>query len=239
MKIAEFRGVVSSLAWNRTDLNGATRTELVKMDVKTRLQRHISEVEALLPQVAPRFAEDIQDAKNEIARARQAIADWEIKVAASHALKTPGRFAVTFEAWGLTDTRAICELEFTREEGIGFSETSIAEKLFPKDVLAVVRGNISEDRAQGNSRIKVFISITLIIAANNETHAYAFCPPRELLTKVSDAMTSMHDGGNRLELDGDWGITGVEFGFFGCCKAAPINRDNVLPLRLQSLPAVA
>ncbi len=75
MKISEIRRVIESCNWSRNDLGGATREEFRKMDVRTRLTRHIEAVEALV--IAPRFAADIADAADAIIRARATIERWE------------------------------------------------------------------------------------------------------------------------------------------------------------------
>jgi len=38
---------VDTLNWNRNDLSGATREEFIRMDVRTRMDKHIAVVEAL------------------------------------------------------------------------------------------------------------------------------------------------------------------------------------------------
>ena len=86
LKISEFRCVVESLNWSRNDLGGATSAELIRMDVKTRLDRHIQAVEALLPLVPARFLSDIEDAHKAIEYARKCISRWAERVAES---KTP------------------------------------------------------------------------------------------------------------------------------------------------------
>jgi hypothetical protein len=75
MKIADIRRVIESLNWNRHDLGGATRDEFRRMDVRTRLTKHIEAVSALV--IPPRFADDAQDAAEAIQRARDVIARWE------------------------------------------------------------------------------------------------------------------------------------------------------------------
>lgn len=75
MKIADIRRVIESCNWSRHDLGGATREEFKKMDVRTRLTKHIEAVSALV--IPPRFADDAQDAAEAIQRARDTIARWE------------------------------------------------------------------------------------------------------------------------------------------------------------------
>ncbi|MGQ3054697.1 MAG: DUF6573 family protein [Roseateles sp.] len=75
-KIAQFRGAVSTLNWSRTDLHGSTRSEWLKQDVRSRLQRHIDAVEKMLPHVAARFAHDIDHARSSIQSAAEMIARW-------------------------------------------------------------------------------------------------------------------------------------------------------------------
>ena len=77
MKIGEFRDAVDSLNWSRRDLAGATRSEFLAMDVRTRLQRHIDKVAGLAPSVHARFAGDLAHARAAIEAARATIARWE------------------------------------------------------------------------------------------------------------------------------------------------------------------
>ena len=75
-RIGDFRDAVDTLNWNRTDLSGATRDELKRMDVRTRLSRHIEIVEAMAPMVHPRFTLDLMHAANSVKLARDAIDRW-------------------------------------------------------------------------------------------------------------------------------------------------------------------
>lgn len=75
MKIAEIRRVIDSCNWNRLDLGGATREEFKREDVKTRLEKHIAAVQALV--IPARFVDDIADAAEAIEFARRVIARWE------------------------------------------------------------------------------------------------------------------------------------------------------------------
>ena len=77
MKIGEFREAVNALNWNRHDLSGATRQELVAMDVRTRLERHIVIVSGLLPLVHARFADDLARATSAIESAQATIVRWQ------------------------------------------------------------------------------------------------------------------------------------------------------------------
>ena len=47
LRIEDFRKAVDTLNWNRNDLSGATREEFIRMDVRTRMDKHIAVVEAL------------------------------------------------------------------------------------------------------------------------------------------------------------------------------------------------
>ncbi len=74
MTINEIRRVIQSAAWSRNDLGGATRQELMQMDVPARLGRHIAAMQALV--IKPRFVQDIEDRDYEIAACGRAIARW-------------------------------------------------------------------------------------------------------------------------------------------------------------------
>lgn len=77
MRIADFRDAVDTLNWNRNDLSGATREEFKRMDVATRLNRYIAEVEKALPYVHPRFTLDLEYARMSIESARVVIEGWK------------------------------------------------------------------------------------------------------------------------------------------------------------------
>ncbi|MEO7117299.1 MAG: hypothetical protein ABIZ18_15770 [Caldimonas sp.] len=76
LRIGDFRSAVDSLNWNRRDLSGATRDEFIRMDVRTRLDRHIAIVESLVTQVPGRFGDDVAHARTSVESARKAIAHW-------------------------------------------------------------------------------------------------------------------------------------------------------------------
>jgi hypothetical protein len=75
MKIAEIRSAIDSLNWSRNDLSGATRDEFKRMDVKSRLQKHIEICKAL--DIKPRFARDAESRDSAIEYAEKTIARWE------------------------------------------------------------------------------------------------------------------------------------------------------------------
>jgi len=68
---------VDTLNWNRRDLDGATRQEFTREDVRTRLERHIPIVESMIPSVPARFVEDLRHAGEALKSAREKIAYWE------------------------------------------------------------------------------------------------------------------------------------------------------------------
>lgn len=76
MKIADFRRTVDSLNWSRHDISGGTKEEFNLCNVPARLNRHIEAVNAAIPQVAPRFKDDLASAANAIGYAEKMIARW-------------------------------------------------------------------------------------------------------------------------------------------------------------------
>lgn len=82
LKIADFRQAVRYLDMSRNSLYGATQDEIVRMDVAGILGEHLKEVRALIPQVPPRFSDDLSDAQRAITSAEGFIARWQEKVAA-------------------------------------------------------------------------------------------------------------------------------------------------------------
>jgi hypothetical protein len=91
LKISEFRGAIDSLNWSRNDLGGATRDELIRMDVKTRLERHIAIVDGMIGRVPARFAADIEEAKKAIGYAEKYIARWQALVVADAEAKAAAK----------------------------------------------------------------------------------------------------------------------------------------------------
>ena len=75
LRIGTFRDAVDTLNWNRTDLSGATLAEFVREDVRTRMEKHIAIVEALMPRVHARFTLDLVRAEASVRQARKTI-DW-------------------------------------------------------------------------------------------------------------------------------------------------------------------
>lgn len=113
-------------------------------------------------------------------------------------------FEVTFVSTGFTDNREIVDEELTESFCGGYNDQSIKEGLFPPGIIGVVSARISEDDAQGDSDIKVFVSVTLTIQAGDKEAAESFEPPVDLLTKLSDAMSS------DVDLDGEWEVSNVD-----------------------------
>jgi hypothetical protein len=74
MRIGDIRRIIESARWSRNDLGGATRDEFRRMDVATRLQRHIDALRAL--QIPSRFTKDIAERDEEIGRCEATIARW-------------------------------------------------------------------------------------------------------------------------------------------------------------------
>jgi hypothetical protein len=119
------------------------------------------------------------------------------------------QYKVTFEATGFTNSEQLAEKEFTEHEAKGFTEVSLAEGTFPKNVLAVLGGRISEDDSQGKSDIHVFVCVDLLIEAESVDKADRMTPPEDLLTKISDLMSSGFD----LDLEAhSWEVTEVDIG---------------------------
>ena len=77
LRIATFRDAVDTLNWNRNDLSGATTEEYKRMDVPGRLGKSIAAVQALIPQLHPRFAEDLRHALVSIERAQGTVDRWQ------------------------------------------------------------------------------------------------------------------------------------------------------------------
>ena len=117
------------------------------------------------------------------------------------------QYMVTFEATGFTNSKQLAEQQFTAHEARGFTEISLSEGTLPKNVLAVIGGHISEDDGQGESDIHVFVCVELLVEAESEEVIDRMTPPEDLLTKISDLMSSGFD----LDLEShSWEATEVQ-----------------------------
>lgn len=134
------------------------------------------------------------------------------------AKKTPV-FAVTYECVGFTDDRTVCDRGMSENEAMAFSEVAIAEKTLPTFVRGVVRAQISEDDGQGNDSIKVFVMVTLLIEADEETIEKQFKPPSHLLSRIADVMIG-EDGDCPITIEDSWHALEIE--------------ETVLPDQLRS-----
>ncbi len=99
------------------------------------------------------------------------------------------QFELRYEATAFTNNKSLDGAELTEEEGLGFTETSLEEESFPSGVVAVLRGHIALDDDQGEDA-KVFVSVTLVVEADDEDEAEAFEPPEDLLATIADMMAN-------------------------------------------------
>lgn len=141
----------------------------------------------------------------------------------SMAPEEPTVHAVTYECIGFTDDRTVCDREMSEHEALAFSEVAIAEKTLPTFVRGVVGARISEDDGQGNDSIKVFVMVTLLIEADEETIEKQFKPPSHLLSRIADVMIG-EDGNCPIAMEDSWHVLEIE--------------ETVLPdqLRLNKIP---
>jgi hypothetical protein len=117
------------------------------------------------------------------------------------------RFKVSYEATGFTNSKDLLDRTFTEQEAIGFSEVSLQEGTLPTNVLAVLGGHVSADDGQGEKDIHVFVCVDLLVEASSEDAAERMAPPKELLTRISDLMSSGLD----LDLQAhSWEVTQVQ-----------------------------
>jgi hypothetical protein len=117
------------------------------------------------------------------------------------------QFKVTFEASGFTNSKELVGQACSEQEAKGYTEVSLAEKTFPKNVLAVLGGRISDDDEQGERDIHVFVCVDLLVEVSGEEAAERVAPPIDLLTKISDLMSRGFD----LDLEAhSWEVTEFE-----------------------------
>lgn len=116
-------------------------------------------------------------------------------------------FKVTFEASGLTNSKELVGQECSGYEAQGFTEVALAESAFPKNVLAVLGGHITDDDNQGATDIHVFVCVDLLLEVDSENAAKRMVPPFDILNKISDLMSGSMD----LHLEANsWEVTQVE-----------------------------
>ncbi|KKI36110.1 hypothetical protein VI03_25400 [Burkholderia vietnamiensis] len=118
-------------------------------------------------------------------------------------------YAVTFESVGFTAVNLDGQ-ELGEEEARGYTDTALAEGSLPVGVFAVLRGHIAEDDAQPAGDRKVFVSITLEVAAATGSTATAFAPPVDLLTVLADRLGVDEHGQTVVHLEGNWQCVDVD-----------------------------
>ena len=131
-------------------------------------------------------------------------------------LASAGRlFEVKFESPGFVGNRKDAKKIVTDHDGLtesfcgGFNDQTTQDGEFPDGVVGVVTGYITEDDGQGKSDIKVFVSVTLLVEAEDAGAAESFETPVGLLTTLADVMGTIEDE-CLLSLDGDWEVVDVE-----------------------------
>jgi len=75
--VGEFRALVRSLDWKRHWLTGGTRDEFLLQNVPASLLPAIAEIEAALPRLGARFADDRGSALASIEYARNTLDRWQ------------------------------------------------------------------------------------------------------------------------------------------------------------------
>lgn len=122
------------------------------------------------------------------------------------------QFLVTFEDVAFCSPAADdeVELELTEAELGGFNDTSVAEKTFPEGVLAVRKCTATPDDSvhkkgrDSDGDVKLFVSIDLLVEAEDLDEAYEFEPPVALLAKLADMLS------DDLDLEGEWDNNGAD-----------------------------
>lgn len=117
-------------------------------------------------------------------------------------------FNVVFEVAGFADDADIDSREMTEQEMLGFTAQSRSENLFPANAQAIAKAYMSVDDAQGDSDIRCFANITLVVSADSARAAEKMVMPLGLLTQLVDFMTSMEPSVT-FTIDGDWSLDEV------------------------------
>jgi hypothetical protein len=110
------------------------------------------------------------------------------------------RFAVQFEEVTYLDDRTELNAALDAGEAETLTEKLLSQKkkFFPAGILGVSEAYITEDDAQGDSDIKCFICIKLIIEATTQEAAEATQAPTELLSAIAD------DFGHSWSFEENW-----------------------------------
>ena len=117
------------------------------------------------------------------------------------------KFKATFEASGFTNQKDLVDQKCTEEQARDFTEASRYDGTFPKNVLAVLGGHITDDDNQGESNIHVFVCVDLLIDVESEDLAERMKPPEDLLAKIADLMSTDFE----LDLEAhSWEVTEVQ-----------------------------
>ncbi|KVX33856.1 hypothetical protein WT31_09265 [Burkholderia territorii] len=112
-------------------------------------------------------------------------------------------YAVTFESAGFTAVDLDGQ-ELGEDEARGYTDVALAEGSLPVGVFAVLHGHIAEDDGQHHGDRKVFVSITLEMAAAIGSTPMAFAPPVGLLTALADRLGVDENGDTAVHLEGNW-----------------------------------
>lgn len=110
-------------------------------------------------------------------------------------------FEVTFESSGFVSSNDVVGSEISTLAALGFTEVAAKEGLFPAGVKSLVRGYVTDDDGGAeDGQTKVFVSVTLLVDAENETLADEFVPPEALLTRITDSLLGV-EGESSISLD--------------------------------------
>lgn len=116
------------------------------------------------------------------------------------------QFRTTFECTAFAGAGVDPDLGLTEAECDGVTSTFLAEGTFPQGVLGVLGAHVAVDdsvHAEGRDQggdVKIFVSIDLLIEAADEEAAEEFAPPKDLLSRISDMVSTDYS------LDGDWEV---------------------------------
>jgi hypothetical protein len=102
-------------------------------------------------------------------------------------------FDVQFDATTYTDDRGLVDRELSDEFIARFNRIAKSDGVFPKGVVELVKGYVSEDDEQGDTDIHCFVGVTLRIEAVDEDEAEAFEPPTEVLDEIFTELMGSHD----------------------------------------------
>lgn len=112
---------------------------------------------------------------------------------------------IKFMDTGFTDTRPN-DQALSVEAVAAFNQAFKSQ--FPRGFVNLNKVCVSEDDAQGEREIHVFVDVEFLVNVSSEHAAYNVAPPADLLNIAAEALFGEH--GLSIALDGAWEVLEVD-----------------------------